>query len=107
MIKELGKPEAIVSDQEGGTQSPLFISVLNEHKIRHIITSTPNGQAERSIKTIKDMIHKRILGLNLQSERWIDLLPKVVKMYNEKNIHHTIGMTPKEALDPHSSFQVF
>ena len=80
----MGQIEALVSDYEGGTQSPLFIKVLNEHKIRHVLTSTPNGQAERTIKTIKDMIHNRINGLNLPNERWIDLLSKVVKQYNEK-----------------------
>ena len=99
MIKEMGQIEAVVSDFEGGTQTPLFIKVLNEHKIRHIITSTPNGQAERTIKTIKDLIHTRITGLNLPNERWIDLLPKVVEYYNEKHVHNTIGMSPKKAFN--------
>ena len=106
MIKEMGQIEAVVSDFEGGTQSPLFIKVLNEHKIRHIITSTPNGQAERTIKTIKDLIHTRITGLNLPNERWIDLLPKVVKYYNEKHVHNTIGMSPKMALNKDNHLQV-
>ena len=106
VIKEMGQIEAVVSDFEGGTQSPLFIKVLNEHKIRHIITSTPNGQAERTIKTIKDLIHTRITGLNLPNERWIDLLPKVVKYYNEKHVHNTIGMSPKMALNKDNHLQV-
>ena len=106
MIKEMGQIEAVVSDFEGGTQTPLFIKVLNEHKIRHIITSTPNGQAERTIKTIKDLIHTRITGLNLPNERWIDLLPKVVKYYNEKHVHNTIGMSPKMALNKYNHIQV-
>ena len=106
MIKEMGQIEAVVSDFEGGTQTPLFIKVLNEHKIRHIITSTPNGQAERTIKTIKDLIHTRITGLNLPNERWIDLLPKVVKYYNEKHVHNTIGMSPKMALNKDNHLQV-
>ena len=80
---------------------------MNEHKIRHIITSTPNGQAERTIKTIKDFIHKRITGLKLPNERWIDLLNKVVKYYNEKHVHNTIGVTPKTALDKTNHLQVF
>jgi hypothetical protein len=103
----LGKPEAIISDQEGGTQSPSFIRVLNEHHIRHIITSTPNSQAERTIQTIKHLLHKRIVGLNLPHERWVDFLPKVVRLYNEKNIHNTIGMTPREAMTKENKLQVY
>ena len=99
--------ETIVSDQEGGTNTPQFIRVLNENNIRHIITGTPNGMIERAIKTIKDLIHTRILGLKLQHERWIDLLPKVVKLYNEKHIHSTINMEPIKALDPDNKLQVY
>ena len=74
----MGKMETLVSDTEGGTNTKEFINVLNEHKIRHIQSSTPVGMIERATKTIKDLIHKRILGLKLVNERWIDLLPNVV-----------------------------
>ena len=62
---------------------------------------------ERAIKTIKDLIHKLILGLTLEDDRWIDLLPKVVHLYNEKHVHSTIGMTPRQALDPNNKLQVY
>lgn len=101
------KIETIVSDQEGGTNTAQFIRVLNENNIRHIITGMPNGMIERAIKTIKDLIHTRIIGLKLEHERWIDLLPKVVKLYNEKHIHSTINMEPIKALDPSNKLQVF
>lgn len=108
-MKKAGKAdiEAIVSDTEGGTNTPLFIKVLNDNKIRHIQSSTPVGMIERVIKTIKDLIHKRILGLKLQNERWIDLLDKVVSLYNEKHIHSTIKMTPRQALDTNNNLQVY
>ena len=67
----------------------------------------PNGMIERAIKTIKDLIHTRIIGLKLEHERWIDLLPKVVKLYNEKHIHSTINMEPIKALDPDNKLRVF
>ena len=67
----------------------------------------PNGMIERAIKTIKDLIHTRIIGLKLEHERWIDLLPKVVKLYNEKHIHSTINKEPIKALDPNNKLQVF
>jgi hypothetical protein len=106
-INDLGKMETLTSDTEGGTNTPAFIRVLNQHKIRHIQSSTPVGMIERAIKTIKDLIHKRILGLKLEDERWIDLLPNVVKLYNEKHIHSTTGLTPRQALDPNNKFQVY
>ena len=106
-INDLWKMEALVSDTEGGTNTPTFIRVLNQHKIRHIQSSTPVGMIERAIKTIKDLIHKRILGLKLEDERWIDLLPKVVHLYNEKHVHSTTGFTPRQALDPNNKLQVY
>lgn len=107
LLNEVGHFDTLVSDQEGGTNTPEFIKILNENKIRHIITSKPNGMVERAIKTIKDLIHTRIVGLKLEHERWIDLLPKVVKLYNEKRIHSTIGTTPRQARDPSNRLQVY
>ena len=101
------KVEALVSDTEGGTNTPQFIRVLRGHNIRHIQSSTPIGMIERAVKTIKDLIHKRILGLKLQNERWVDLLSTVVKLYNEKHVHSTINMTPRQALDPDNQLQVY
>jgi hypothetical protein len=100
------KIETIVSDQEGGTNTTPFIRVLNENNIRHIITGLSNGMVERAIKTIKDLIHNRITGLNLEEERWIDLLPKVVNFYNTKHIHRTIKMSPISALNGQNKVEV-
>ena len=52
--------------------------------------------AERVIKTFKDMIAARVTGLDLDKEKWIDLLPQVRDQYN-KQVHSTIKMTPKDA----------
>ena len=106
-IKDIGQMEALISDTEGGTNTKEFIRVLNENKIRHIQSSTPVGMIERAIKTIKDLIHKRILVLKLVNERWIDLLPKVVYLYNEKHIHSTTGFTPRQALRPDNKLEVY
>jgi hypothetical protein len=97
---------AIVSDQEGGTRATSFVRVLNQHGIRHIMSSTPVGMVERAIGTIKALIHKRIIGLKLDQERWIDMLDKVVNLYNNKLIHSTIRMTPRDALKPTNKLEV-
>jgi hypothetical protein len=111
LIKDMEKAakskiETIVSDQEGGTNTAPFIRVLNTNNIRHIITGLSNGMVERALKTIKDLIHNRIIGLKLEEERWIDLLPKVVNFYNTKHIHRTIKMTPISALQDQNKIEV-
>ena len=107
VIRRLGNFRTLFSDREGGLESDKANVVFNKNGIYHIISSTPSGVAERMVGTLKRMIHTRIEGLNLDRERWIDLLPKVVKQYNESRVHHTIGMTPKQALDPNNKIQVW
>ena len=50
--------------------------------------------AERSIRTIKDMMYKRVENTG---ESWNDLLYQVLLTYNNKNIHSSTKMTPDEA----------
>ena len=52
--------------------------------------------AERTVKAFKDMLGARINGLDLDKEKWIDLLPQVLHQYN-RQVHSTIGMTPIDA----------
>ena len=37
---------------------------------------------------------------------WKTVLPEVLKKYNEKMVHSTIGMTPEEARNPGAEFDV-
>ena len=52
--------------------------------------------AERAVGTFKSMIAKRVVGLDLDIEKWIDLLPQVLHQYN-RQVHSTIKMTPIQA----------
>ena len=52
--------------------------------------------AERAVGTFKSMIAKRVTGLDLDKERWIDLLTSVLHQYN-RQVQSTTGFTPKDA----------
>ena len=45
--------------------------------------------------------------MKLEDDRWIDLLPTVVKLYNENHVHSTIGFTPRQAWNPNNKLQVY
>ena len=75
----MGTPQQILSDREGAWESTEFVRFLNQHKIKHIISSSPPPFGERAVQEIKTMIHKRLDGLDLQREKWIDVLPSVLK----------------------------
>ena len=102
----IGVPEVVYHDNEGSWNSGDFVQLLNQHKIKQIITSTPPPFAERLIQTIKNMIHTRLGGLELNKEKWIDILPAVLKKYN--NIKHsTIGMSPNQAKQGNDNVEVW
>ena len=106
VLETLGKPETIYHDNEGSWNSTVFIRLLNQHKINQIITTSPPPFAERMVQTIKNMIHIRLEGLEINKEKWVDILPAVLKKYNN-TVHSTINMTPNEAKDKKNHFEVW
>ena len=74
----------------------LNLKILNENNIRQSIVSTKAPFAERAVQTIKNMIHARIEGLDLDVEKWVDMLPAILRKYNSTK-HSTTGVTPNEA----------
>jgi hypothetical protein len=96
ILKVIGVPEILYHDHEGSWNSGDFVQLLNQHKIKQIITSTPPPFAERMIQTLKMMIHTRLGGLEIDKQEWINLLPAVLKKYNNTK-HSTIRMTPNQA----------
>ena len=106
ILEKIGKPENIYHDNEGSWSTTGFIRLLNQHKINQIITTAPPPFAERMVQTIKNMIHIRLEGLEINKEKWVDILPAVLKKYNNTN-HSTINMTPNEAKDKRNHFEVW
>ena len=96
VVESMGNFKTLYTDGEPAFGSKPFVRILNKYEIHHVVSSSPSGMAERAVGTIKSMIRKRVMGLNLDRERWVDLLPTVVDQYNSQ-VHSTIEMTPKQA----------
>jgi len=89
-----GKPKCIYSDNEGALGSSLFDEFCESHKVKLITTRTHAWGAERFIRTLKDMINKRIENTE---KTWKDVLFEVLLTYNSKNVHTATGLTPDQA----------
>lgn len=98
-----GFPKVIYSDDEGALNSKEIQKYLKEHNISHIVTRSHANVAERQIKTIKDMIYKRI---GKSDKRWVDVLYPALLTYNYKMKHSVTGMTPNDARKPKSQLEV-
>lgn len=96
VLNVIGTPKTLYHDNEGSWNSNVFIQLLNKHGIKQVITSTPPPFAERAVQTIKNMIHARLDGLEINKEKWVELLPSILKKYNNTK-HSTIGMSPNTA----------
>ena len=106
VFEEIGIPEVIYHDNEGSWSSTEFIRLIDSHKIKQIITSTPPPFAESMVKIIKNMIHTRLEGLEMDKEKWIDMLGSELKKYSNTK-HSTTGVSPNEAVKPSNHFHVW
>ena len=106
ILDKMGKPFQIMTDREGAWESTEFVRFLNQHKIKHIISSAPPPFGERAVQEIKNMIHARLDGLEMEKEKWAEVLPSVLKKYNNK-VHSTIGMTPEKARKDENTIEVY
>ena len=79
VLDNIRKPQHIYHDNEGSFSSIEFIRLVNEHKIKQIIVSTKGPFAEREVQTIKNMIHARTEGLDLPVEKWVEMLPAILR----------------------------
>ena len=109
IIQMGGKPQTLFTDDEGGLNTPLIQNYLKDQNIRHIVTRSHAAVAERTIRTVKAMIDKRIESAKKrdnQEKRWVDVLNPVLITYNYKNKHSSIKMTPKDATKASNHLQV-
>ena len=105
VLAKMGKPESIYTDNEGawslGTEIDKY---FKDNDINHIITLSHAAVAERSIRTIKSEIYKRV---KLPSEtNWSELLYPILLKYNNKSVHSSTGYTPADAEKTQNHFNV-
>ena len=96
VFNNIGSPTQIYSDEEGPFNSPKYIRFMNEHKIKHIQTSTHAATAERFIRTFKYNLYRRLHALNQDKSTWIEHVDNIIKKYNNTE-HNVIQIKPVEA----------
>ena len=95
--KMKGKPKTIYSDAEGAFLSNEVQKYFKDESIRHLTTLGHAPVAERQIRTMKDMIYKRI---DHTKQNWWEVLYPVLLTYNNKMVHNVTKLTPSEAMKP-------
>ena len=93
------KPRIIYTDNEGGLQNKAeFGTWFEDNDILHLVTTEHANTAERAIRTVKMMMEKRMELQKKQgsTQYWTVILPNILDVYNNKEIHSSIKMTPAE-----------
>jgi len=105
IIKKMGKPQTVYSDNEGAWSAGTDISkYFHQENIRHVITLSHPAFSERAIRTIKTQIYKRVKPPT--DTNWTSLLYPIVAKYNYKSVHSGTGFTPADAEKQHNHFSV-
>ena len=103
------KPRMLYSDEEGSLYSNTISEYLEDEKIEIHRTRGHPAFAERFIKTYKDKLFKRIEADEKKGKeniQWIDYNLEILLTYNNKDIHSSHNMTPKEARLPKNELKV-
>ena len=62
IFRSMGKPKQLYSDEESSFRAKVFFRLMNDNEIKHDQTSTHAPSAERSIRTSKDNLYRRLDG---------------------------------------------
>ena len=109
-LKNMGKkPKMIYVDDEGSFNNQSVIDYLDEENIEIHRTRGHPAFAERSIRTVKDMLYKRVEAdekKGKQNIQWTDYLSEILLTYNQIMVHSSHNMTPTEAKKPRNEYKV-
>ena len=103
IVKMGGKPNMMQSENEGALNSNLFKNYCDSENIKSITTRSHAWVAERFIRTLKDMINKRIKN---NDKSWKEVIFESLLSYNNKEVHSATGMTPAKAKLKENTLQV-
>ena len=107
-----GKPEILYSYREGGLTSKEALKFLEGQNIKIIFTRHHAAFGERQIRTVKDMILKRVEQWAKRSppnwKEWRSpaFLARICKIRNGDRENATTAMKPAEAEQPENRVQV-
>ena len=87
-------PKNLQTDNGKEYYNSSFSNLMKKYGINHYSTfsNLKASIAERAIKTIKNKIWKHFSMLG--QYKWVDYLDEIVRIYNSKDIHRTIGIPP-------------
>jgi hypothetical protein len=103
IFQKIGKTYQIYSDPDSSLLGKELKGFLDRPGIELVTTYEHANIAERTIRTIESLLDKRIED---NPRLWTAVLPEVLKKYNEKMVHSSVGMTPEEATKGSSEFDV-
>ncbi|MEW8509096.1 MAG: hypothetical protein AB2598_20640 [Candidatus Thiodiazotropha sp.] len=89
-------PEVVFSDKGGELNNSLLKKEFQKYHIKYFTTQNDdikNSIAERVIRTLRNKLYR--VFQKQRSYRYIEILPDIVKGYNNTN-HRSIGMAPVE-----------
>lgn len=95
-----GKPEVLYTDEEGSFLSNVVKKGMEDDGVRLFPTRGRAAFAERQIRTIKDMIVKRLSYSGSRVWRDEKFLDDICRAYNENYDNKTTSMTPYRARMP-------
>lgn len=115
-FKDIGKqPEILYTDTEGALMQKDVAPEFERMGVQHIITAGSAHFVERFNRTFKLLLQQRMDELKRRKRiikkskpidpdniQWSDLVPQILAVYNNKNIHRITGMTPSQAKKPSS-----
>ena len=90
-------------DSEGGFVSKDTKEYLDSVKIKYFFTLGHAPVAERQIRTVKDLVYRRI---EHNDRDWVDVIFEVLQTYNYKMVHTVTKFTPINAMKPVNTAQV-
>ena len=95
------KPQIIYSDDEKALSTEAMKQYFREQGIEHHITRGHANFSERFIRSYKNMLYKRIEADEKRGNeniQWIDYNLEILLTYNDKMVHSSTGLTPKQGL---------
>ena len=103
IVRSMGKPKQLYSDEESSFRAKVFFRCMNENDVKHIQTSTHAPSAERFIRTFKDNSYRRLYGFKQDKREWVKHVSSILTKYNNTE-HNTTKTKPSDAVKTRKPF---
>jgi hypothetical protein len=96
-------PKSMYMDSEGAFVSKEMKEYFESINIEYFFTLGHAPVAERQIRTVKELLYRRI---EHNGRDWVDVIFEVLQTYNHKMVHTVSKFTPVDAMKPANLAQV-